>query len=964
MNSPLLRFLLLPLLALAPGLAASAGAQQRAGDVRVSIVYTGRSLGALGVLRAQDEHELLTEQALAEGLEFKLVSHAAWRAPGVTVFLPSEEPEGDELPAILAARDTAEPITGLPALRSANVLIVQDPNPDRQEMDLLAVLERNPRRATDFPDLDSTTVTVYRLRSIRGNRAIIVQEEGAVFPTDTTAWTRGEINRVDLGDSRIFELPYNLVEMGSRATVLHRVRQEAEQASAATLLVDLGERDGDLGVDREARARIDYTVLRRLGYTISVPFEFELALGADGLARLRDSLPGHRFLAANLSAKDTTLLQRTWLVEVEGVTIGLFGLVAPDVRGVLPRLRLDDFTFASPLEASRRAVRELRAAGADAIVALSNLDPGDNALIAREVAGIDAIVADLHVRWSPETIRTEVDLPDRPASRPGSPALVARGFANGLGVGRLDLAFHRGPEGGPPHLAGLAHTLESVTDRTPADLEVVREIRSLAQVERRPRGELMFPAFIELTERHPELRSFDDTTAQGRVSKRMWEETLARMLRIAGRAEVAIMRKLPHFPPLIGKLHEDEIRSWLWTEDQVVLVDLLGSDLAAIVAEDRDRELVLSGIGREDLKVMGRNLDPQVYYRVATTDVLFESPRFSEFENGRRVARRFRPDDVDMLQPDRHGEPLGLRELAIKQLQRTRAMGKGEEYLDRIARLVAPDRAYQNLFTFNFDRPTLWASLSNVYNNEGYQSVPESRVTSADSWVVGVNGRFTASYDRQRFATDVGLEIAYARQSADLADGSKQVTESADDLKLDLTWRPKSRGGRISPFVRGLFDTEFTPTVNPVSGLENSRQLALRGIGGVLRTPTRTWRTLELGVAVERDFGLEQFQYGLQGRSDARWPLGAPGGVTYVWRNDLTWFLPTSRDTESDLALRYNMVHQLLIPLVDELSLSVTADLFFFQGKVETTDRFGTSMLLRVGLTYDRLWKPRYQPFF
>jgi hypothetical protein len=57
------------------------------------------------------------------------------------------------------------------------------------------------------------------------------------------------------------------------------------------------------------------------------------------------------------------------------------------------------------------------------------------------------------------------------------------------------------------------------------------------------------------------------------------------------------------------------------------------------------------------------------------------------------------------------------------------------------------------------------------------------------------------------------------------------------------------------------------------------------------------------------------------------------------------------------------MLHEILIPLVDELSLSVAADLFFFKGKVAETRRPGRSTLLRVGVTYDRLWKPRYQPF-
>ncbi len=88
------------------------------------------------------------------------------------------------------------------------------------------------------------------------------------------------------------------------------------------------------------------------------------------------------------------------------------------------------------------------------------------------------------------------------------------------------------------------------------------------------------------------------------------------------------------------------------------------------------------------------------------------------------------------------------------------------------------------------------------------------------------------------------------------------------------------------------------------------------------------------------------------------------GSVVYRLRNDATYFLPAPGDTESNLAMRYNMIHELLIPLVDELALSVAADFFFFQGKVEATRQPGVSLPLRIGLTYDRLWKPRFQPLF
>ncbi len=141
-----------------------AGAQTPDEEVRVSLVYTGRSLGALGVLRAQEEHELLTEQANAEGLPFRLVSHACWRAPGVSIFMPTDEPVGDELPALIAARATAERTDSWPALRSNNVLLVQDPWLGLQ-LDLLEFLQRNPRSAISFPDLVETRVSLLQMNA-------------------------------------------------------------------------------------------------------------------------------------------------------------------------------------------------------------------------------------------------------------------------------------------------------------------------------------------------------------------------------------------------------------------------------------------------------------------------------------------------------------------------------------------------------------------------------------------------------------------------------------------------------------------------------------------------------------------------------------------------------------------------------------------------------------------------------
>lgn len=954
---------LVPLALLA--LPRTSGAQEEA--ARVSIIYTGRSLGALGVRRSQDEHELLTERAVAEGLPFKLVSHPAWRAPGIVVFLSGSEPEGWELAEAIRRRGEAEPLESVPALASGTVLLLQDPW--RPSPDLLAMLERNPRRA-EYGDLIPARVRVSRLRSSTDDRIYIVEQVGSYWPEDPAAWTVGEMNRVDIGDSRVFELPFNLGGLGPRASL---VNDERAEAVTRAITVDLGHQDGDVGMSRMERARIDFTALRELGYSYAVPFEFELALGAAGLAALRDAFPEVPLLATNVRAADSTLFLTQAIVNAGAVRVGLVGLVNASIRDRLPRAVLGGYTFESPVTAARREVARLRAAGANSVVILSNMDAADNALVAQEVAGIDAIVADMPMRSAPESMRLRVELPDRPFVRPGTPAVVARGAAGGIGIGRLDLEFSARPDVATPYLTAVEHRFRTISDRMIPDTALVRRVTGLAAVAQRPRGALLFPAFPDLVARHPELGTFDAVTRRGRVSKPMWESFMARRVRIQANTEVAVLRRLDQFQPLIGKLHENEIGAWLWTEDEIVVVDLPGADLKALLRSDVRGELVSSGVDLAANTVLGHRIDDATYYRVATSDVLYEGGRARHFTRALRVRRDFVRDGTTgaLLAFQGQGTRLSVREFILTELQRVRDAGGGEAQLDALAAMLARDPAHVDLFSVDFERPTIWASLNQVTNNEGYVGVPESRVNARDAWVVGVSGRTVLTKERRRSATDLGLQLAFAQQRV-TDDGTTETIETADDIKIDLTQRlsrSSERGRRVLPFVRGLYDTEFSATVNRTTKVRNPKQQSVRVVTGLLLNPGPTLRRGDVGIVAENDFGRPNLQYGLQARADLERPVGAAGPtgrgrMTYRLRNDLTYFLPTRNDRVADLALRYNMVHELLVPLVDELSLSVAADLFFFQGKVPQTREPGMSTLLRVGLTYDRLWKPRYQPFF
>lgn len=950
---------------------AQAPADTRA-SARVSLIYTGRSLGALGVLRNPSEHELVAEQARKDKLPVGFVTNLCWRAGSSSFLAADGDLEASDLADFLGGRISFEPGGEVRGLSSNNVILFEDARASAAGSgSLLDAALGNPRAGADFPDLRQARLTLRR-GTLPGGRAVFLLSETTVpWPQDAAAWARGEVNRIDIADRRLYEVAINLGPMGSRATLLARLSARAASRSASSLLVDLGHRDGDLGLERLDRARVDYAALARLGYRFVVPYEFELAIGADGLGALRSEIPQVEFIASNVKLRDEKragLFSTRTVVDIAGVKVGLAGLVDPDVAGVLAASALADFSFEDPLVAAAREVAALRREGADAVILLSNLHPRDNNYLARELLGVDAIVADLHVRWSPETMETSVVLPDRPLSRPGSPALVPRSFANGLGLGALDLGFERPPGGGRAYLRTLSHVLESVTDRVPADSELVADIRRRASAGERPRGPVLLPPFSALVQAKPELGKYDATAAQGRISKRMWEEFLARLIRERTGSELGIVRKLPHFPPAVGALHEAEIRAWLWTEDAIVTLDVAGADLKSVMAEDRDNDLAVAGLDRRAGTINGRRIQDAVLYRVATSDLLLDGARFRALANGRRIDRRFRLIDNGRLKASRSGETWLLKDFVLSDLRRLQALDQPDRLASTLAALLDRDRPFVPLVTFSFDRPTLLASVNRVQTDDAYGSVSESRVNSPNSFVFGTSGRWAVGYDRSRFRFDFGTTFAYGRLSQNSTRRGKFETVTSDDFRLDFTVSSKRlqqrRSWKPEPLARVEYDTQFSRTRNPVNGTFNPRENLWRGYFGVAAAPGSAWQTVELTGIAEHDLTYGEVDWGIGGRAIYRKPFGAGRRVTYVHDSQLLYLFTADHEESTGLGLRYRMLHELLIPLAAELSLSVGVDVLVFRGKARSIQPLGWSTLFRAGITYDRLWKPRYQPFF
>ena len=1202
-------------------------AQNNPGSDKVTFLYTGKSLGVLGNTRFQKEHELLTEQAIKSSIEFKLVSHACWRGKGVTIFLPSDEPEGGELELILAKRDQWEYQGHLEAIRSENVVLYQDP--ERDQSDMLDMILRNENASKEFPDLEMSYVEVYKTQILDDMKVLIVQEPEMVWPSHIDHWEIGEINRVDFGkESRLFELPINFGTFSSRATILKNIAQDSSLTDSKIIKVDLGHRNGDFNLSPTDRIHLDYHGLKLLDYEFVVPYEFELSMGLQTLQELKLKFPEIELIASNVTTTSNDVFKKSHIYEINGIKIGMLGLVDPNIELNLPREILNEFEFLPLFPSVEKIVSELYDQNVDLVIAFSNMSADQNALLGERVKGLQVIAANLASSGIPYSNPYHIKVPQMDRRRLGRPHLIANSFDYGMAIGRLDLNFESNSEkkknnkpislthppiqsaldegaiyfkepdellidsnkerisamwkllelypettleinshstsketpsftlyrsilsaeiikshlvdqgiesdrivikgygdqfipndteyknrsegysdlsriefrihlnethyeeeignaekkevkefnldryrqfreltldqlsyrieiaksrqlfrigrtsfsdimveelpGGKvksytvgsysnyseassamenmniakgvkykiipyidglriaekdiegysvdyddlasfdqtPELEWIDHRLYSVNDRIDRDTSLMSALMSNVELEKKEKGDLMFPAFIDIIEQEPSLQSFDYTTRQGRVSKRMWEEFISRLLRLNIPTEVAIIRPVSSFLPLIGKLHEREVRSWLWTEDEIVLCDMKGRDLKRLLESSEGQELVTSGIKsvtfsrRKFWTVMGRPLLDDAYYRVATTDVIHGGALREYFYGSLRMDRLFTRTEDGLLKADREGKPLQLRNFVLDKLKEIRSLGKGKTHHSNIASLLLPDQPYEALSTFNFLNPTLWTSFNRSYKGDGYGSIPESRINASNSFVIGINGGMILTRDGATAAWDASLSFGFAKQSAEISQGVTQVTENMDDFLFSITYRNKgkNRNRKFEPFLRAEYDTEFTPTINPNNLETNPRQKILRGLTGLSKRRSLNWPILEIGLTVENDFANKFYQYGIQGRSLGRFPLDKRWRAVYSITNNFNYYFPKSNDSERELSFKLNSIHELLVPLFGDLSISAAADFFFFRGKLDINNDPGMSMLFRVGISYNRLWKPKFQP--
>jgi len=384
----------------------------------------------------------------------------------------------------------------------------------------------------------------------------------------------------------------------------------------------------------------DRYFMNRMGYTAMSFGNHEFNLGPGPLA---DFLGGARFqvLGANVDVSAEPRLQgrfTPWtIVELGGQRIGVFGLVTPDTAFISnpgPTVR-----FTDPVEAARRAVRELVAQGIDKIIALTHLGFPEDLELAREVDGIDVIVGGhshtLLGSFPFPELRPHGEYPTVVTRADGRRTLVVQAWEWGRVVGRLVVNFDaRGEvaswEGNP-----ILVTPEILADTRAADL-----LQALAAPVAQLRAQRIAEAAVALDGERATVRQREGNLANFIADGMRWKTTGAGV-EIALQNGGGVRVSIPAGPVTVGQAFEV-----LPFGNTLVVLDLTGEQIRAALEHsaatwERVAGRFLSGVsglrytidlarpaGSRVVEVLvwreGRwqPLDPRATYRTVTNSFL------------------------------------------------------------------------------------------------------------------------------------------------------------------------------------------------------------------------------------------------------------------------------------------------------------------------------------------------------
>ena len=771
------------------------------------------------------------------------------------------------------------------------------PRPETPALDLLepalAGLERVEARMVDFVNAGGARQQVLELPGVAAESPL---------ETDPYAWemrfaTRGDVRADDGSTVRLVNVGRPLGDGARRIELVRRLRAEKPDTIVLAAGGDMEQFSFVKAGEPDRQRPHTWTSFRELGVSALAPAAAEVAFGVDRLAREAQE-HGVEVLAVNVADAP---FARSRLVEANGTSVLLVGLVDPRMDAISRRRGFADRALAEPGPAVCEAVEAARTRlgkRPDVVVAFGLLSGADRAALVASCREVDVLLTDFSDHgFTPETLDAQITGRALRARERHPVSVVAAGR---LRVGVVDLRVEDG------QIVSARSRAVPVLATHPADPTLAYRVQKTRQDAYAVAQDVLLPD-------------------PGRLDADRWQQLAANLLRERFSAELAVIPRPPFPWPPTGPLTRLQAVADLNVPDLVEVVFLTAAQVEALARSPALGDVATSGLEPTGPLVLGRPIDARERYRVVTTDTLRQTPTFATILAGTA---------------DATGE--GLRDAVIAELEARRTLPRTE-----IEALTEPQGAVKET-RWVLDLQGLQVGVGRYSNfGETSASYRETRAISPDSESLAWSGGLVLRRDSRSVDWVNTARVDFA----ELDVAGDPPLETADRARASSELQVHALGFAAGvPYVNGAYDTEFTPTEG------NRRKKQAEGALGLLWT-SQLVTEVRLAAVVGHDFAAETNEpdVGALGALTLRAPLGP-----LVWwlESEGRYYLPELGEEDAGaLGVLLKGRTGLDVPIVGGLSLSLHADVFAFRGRNPALRRFGSSVVNGVSLKFDQVFK-------
>lgn len=561
----------------------------------------------------------------------------------------------------------------------------------------------------------------------------------------------GEISRMRSQDGYI----------GGMAPRIRLIREARD--AGPVLALDAGNALGPAALSSWDQGAAMIDLMRLAGYKALLPANHEFDYGLE-MMKHRRTQAGFPFLVTNLSDDEKAgFIARHLLINAEGLRIGVIGLLSREIAVLTNPGFFNGIQITDPLPAAAAAVDTLRKQGADYIIALTNMKEDETMSLARQVQGVDLVIAGGYRRLN------QVDLiPGLIRLVDGTQIVTTPGA--GRFLGRVTVPFVAQAEGGfvPARSTARLHRMDfSVPDDLDAAAIIARKVHAYA------------------VSGGDTIGYISESSHQGQA------RIIAQLMRRRTEAEIGIINLglITHQPggqPLIRR----DINRFIRFPNAVHIIDLTGAQIRTAVSQsgsvDRtNARLIFAGIDPSTLLVDGRPLKDTEQYRVAVTDFLANGgDGYAVFTQG--IPRL----DTGME----------LRALLMETLQTGGRLTAASFRQGGRRGIWHSGLQVEGAFERNYiDRTT-----------EAYRAQNEAAPFLSGATTVAWNGALRYFLEREQ-----GPHITRFQNRMDFSQIGKsfgELTPATDQIETELRYRYRTLSNRGDPFVSAGLNTAFTNT--------------------------------------------------------------------------------------------------------------------------------------------------------